>query len=63
MQNQNSINPFPILLTGAMGWFVQTQFEKLAIAKALGEPPPDVKFNFDLFRSFLDNYKAKNGRG
>ena len=52
-----------ILLTGAMGWFVQTQFEKLAIAKALGEPPPDVKFNFDLFRSFLDNYKAKNDRG
>ena len=45
------------LLTGAMGWFVQLQFEKLAIAKALGQPPPDVNFDFDLFRSFLDEYK------
>ena len=44
-------------LTGAMGWFVQTQFEKIAIAKALGEPPPDVNFDFDLFKSYLDNYK------
>ncbi len=44
-------------LTGAMGWFVQTQFEKIAIAKALGEPPPEVNFNFDLFKSYLDNYK------
>ena len=44
-------------LTGAMGWFVQTQFEKIAIAKALGEPPPEVDFNFDLFKSYLDNYK------
>ena len=44
-------------LTGAMGWFVQTQFEKIAIAKALGEPPPEVNFNFDLFRSYLDEYK------
>ena len=44
-------------LTGAMGWFVQTQFEKIAVAKALGEPPPEVNFNFDLFKSYLDNYK------
>jgi uncharacterized protein (DUF697 family) len=45
------------LLTGAMGWFVQAQFEKLAIAKALGQPPPDINFNFDLFKSYLDEYK------
>ena len=44
-------------LTGAMGWFVQTQFEKIAIAKVLGEPPPEVNFDFDLFKSYLDNYK------
>ncbi|MBR4257719.1 MAG: 50S ribosome-binding GTPase [Kiritimatiellae bacterium] len=44
-------------LTGAMGWFVQTQFEKIAIAKALGEPLPDVNFDFDLFKSYLDTYK------
>lgn len=45
------------VLTGAMGWFVQTQFEKIAIAKARGEPPPEVNFNFDLFKSYLDEYK------
>lgn len=44
-------------LTGAMGWFVQTQFEKIAIAKARGEPPPEVNFNFDLFKSYLEAYK------
>ena len=45
------------VLTGAMGWFIQAQFEKLAIAKVLGLPPPEVNFNFELFKSFLDEYK------
>lgn len=45
------------ILTGAMGWFVQAQFEKLAIAKALGQPPPEVNFNFAMFKTFLDAYK------
>ena len=45
------------LLTGAMGWFVQAQFEKLAVAKVLGQPPPEVNFNFEMFETFLDAYK------
>ena len=49
-----------VLLTGAMGWFVQMQFEKLAVAKALGEPPPEINFNFELFKPYLEAYKAKN---
>lgn len=44
-------------LTGAMGWFVQAQFEKIAVANVLGEPPPEVNFNFDLFKTYLDAYK------
>lgn len=47
-------------LTGAMGWFVQTQFEKIAIAKTLGEPPPEANFNFELFKVFYDNFKKTN---
>ena len=49
------------LLTGAMGWFVQVQFEKIAVAKVLGEPPPEVNFDFSAFKEFLDAYK-KNPR-
>ena len=48
-------------LTGAMGWFVQSQFEKIAIAKALGQPLPELKFDLDIFSQFLAAYKAKNG--
>lgn len=49
-----------VLLTGAMGWFVQKQFEKTELAKALGQPVPDVNFSFELFKQFLDAYKTKN---
>jgi len=48
------------LLTGAMGWFVQSQFEKIAIANALGLPPPEINFDFEKFKMFFDSYKAKN---
>lgn len=48
------------LLTGAMGWFVQTQFERLAVAKVLGLPPPEINFDFNVFKSFLDEYKKAN---
>ena len=45
-------------LTLAMGWFVQMQFEKIAIAKALGLPPPEINFDFERFKDFLKAYKA-----
>ncbi len=46
-----------LLLTGAMGWFVQAQLERRAVAKALDEQPPPIAFDFDQFKVFLDTYK------
>lgn len=50
-------------LTGAMGWFVQNQFEKIAIAKVLGQPPPALNFDFEKFKDFLEVYKKSNQKG
>ena len=46
-----------VLITGALGWFVQNQFEKMAIAKIKGEPAPTINFDFSVFAEFLKNYK------
>ena len=46
-----------VLITGALGWFVQNQFEKMAIAKIKGEPAPTIDFDFSVFAEFLKNYK------
>ena len=46
-----------VLITGALGWFVQNQFEKMAIAKVKGEPAPTIDFDFSVFAEFLKNYK------
>ena len=48
------------LITGALGWFVQNQFEKMAIAKVKGEPAPTIDFDFSVFAEFLKNYKKNN---
>lgn len=44
-------------LTSAMGWYVQRDFEKIAIAKAKGEPLPEPDFNFDDFLKFFKEFK------
>ena len=49
-----------VFITGALGWFVQNQFEKMAIAKVRGEPAPTINFDFSLFSEFLNNYKKNN---
>lgn len=46
-----------VLITGALGWFVQNQFEKMAIAKIKGEPTPTIDFDFSVFAEFLKDYK------
>lgn len=57
----NAINStVAVLITGALGWFVQNQFEKMAIAKVKGEPAPTINFDFSLFSEFLNNYKKNN---
>lgn len=48
-------------LTGAMGWFLQLQFEKIAVANALGLPPPEINFDFDKFRKYLEAFKKAGG--
>ena len=40
-------------LTCAMGWYVQREFEKIAIAKARGEILPEPNFSFDDFCKFF----------
>ena len=49
-----------VVLTGAMGWYVQYDFEKMAIAKAKGEPIPEFNFNLENFMKFYEEYKNKN---
>lgn len=49
-----------VMITGALGWFVQNQFEKMAIAKVKGEPAPTIDFDFSVFAEFLKNYKKNN---
>ena len=49
-----------ILITGALGWFIQDQFEKIAIAKVKGESTPTINFDFSVFAEFLENYKKNN---
>ncbi|MEI0607617.1 GTPase [Brachyspira pulli] len=47
-------------ITGALGWFVQDQFEKIAIAKVKGETPPVINFDFALFMEFFKQYQKNN---
>ena len=49
-----------VMITGALGWFVQNQFEKMAIAKVKGEPAPTIDFDFSVFAELLKNYKKNN---
>ena len=44
-------------LTAAMGMFVRSNFEEVAIAKVKGQPAPQLSFDVDLFRKFYDEYK------
>ena len=48
-----------VVLTGAMGWYVQYDFENMAIAKAKGEPVPEIDFNLESFMKFYEEYKNK----
>jgi len=45
-------------LTGAMGWYTQTRFEAVAMAKVRGVPAPELAFDPDLFREFFGNFKG-----
>jgi uncharacterized protein (DUF697 family)/GTP-binding protein EngB required for normal cell division len=45
-------------LTGAMGMYVKSYFEDLAIAKINGEPLPSMPWDPDLFNEFYQAYKA-----
>jgi uncharacterized protein (DUF697 family) len=47
-------------LTGAMGWFVQSRFEDMAIARVLGEPIPSPDFDFASFREYYDEYREQD---
>lgn len=47
------------LLTGAMGWYVQYDFEKMAVARVKGEPVPEINFNLENFMKFYEEYKNK----
>lgn len=49
-----------VLITGALGCFVQNQFEKMAIAKINEEPAPTINFDFSVFAEFLKDYKKNN---
>lgn len=42
-------------LTAAMGWYVQRDFERIAIAKATGSPMPDLRVDFQDFYNFMKN--------
>ncbi len=45
-------------LTGAMGWFVQSRFEGMAIARIEGEPVPDLDFDLGSFRDYYRAYRT-----
>lgn len=49
-----------VLITGALGWFVQDQFEKIAIAKVKGETPPTINFDPEVFMAFFAQYQKNN---
>ena len=49
-----------VLITGALGWFVQDQFEKTAIAKVKGETPPTINFDPEIFMEFFKQYQKTN---
>ena len=44
-------------LTGAMGLYVQNNFEENAIAKIEGRPAPDLGFDVELFKKFYEEYR------
>ena len=44
-------------LTGAMGLYVQNNFEESAIARIEGRPAPDLGFDVELFKKFYAEYK------
>jgi uncharacterized protein (DUF697 family) len=49
-------------LTGAMGLFVKKNFIESAIAKIEGRPEPPLKFDIELFKTFLNEYKKHGGK-
>ena len=44
-------------LTAAMGMFVRSNFEEVAIAKVKGQPAPQLNFDVELFKRFYAEYK------
>ncbi|MBQ7178125.1 MAG: DUF697 domain-containing protein [Victivallales bacterium] len=46
-------------LTGAMGLYVKSYFEKCAIAKIEGKPMPEIPWNPELFLQFYNQYKKE----
>ncbi|MBQ7649987.1 MAG: hypothetical protein IJS15_03460 [Victivallales bacterium] len=44
-------------LTAAMGMFVGSNFEEVAIAKVKGQPAPQLNFDVELFKRFYAEYK------
>ena len=46
-------------LTGAMGLYVKSYFEKCAIAKIEGKPMPEIPWDAELFQQFYSQYKKE----
>ena len=47
-------------ITGAMGFYVKSNFEETAIAKIEGRPAPDLGFDVELFKQFYAEYKKRS---
>ncbi|MDO5553362.1 MAG: 50S ribosome-binding GTPase [Planctomycetia bacterium] len=50
-------------LTGAMGFFVMTNFEDIAMKRIKHEPVPEFGLDFDTFRRFYQDYIKGNFNG
>ena len=49
-------------LTAAMGMFVRSNFEEVAIAKVKGQPAPQLNFDVELFKKFYAEYKKSQNQ-
>ncbi|MBP1582808.1 MAG: hypothetical protein J6866_02530 [Victivallales bacterium] len=49
-------------LTAAMGMFVKSNFEEVAIAKVKGIPAPQLNFDVELFKKFYAEYKKNENK-
>jgi len=47
------------VLTGATGWYVQSHFYDIALAKINGEPLPKLIFDFSIIKQLIDDYQKQ----